>query len=890
MARSSRDAPGPFVGRSRELAAAAAVLADADRAGVVLIGGESGLGKTRLVGEIIAAGTDHNTTIIRGGAVPRQTPVPFELIHAILPPTDLDGDSERDTARADLVRATTEDVRLLHTEATVFVFEDIHWADAESLDVIDRLMGAGPLGASLLITYRPNHIHPGHPSSSFLERAERRAHTAQLRLEPLRRDEVAEYLTAAGRSADSKTVEHVHSRTGGNPLLLSELVAATDTEADLTSGLPWTLAEILRPEIERLPADERAVAEAIAVLGADVSFDLVAAAIDTSEQELLDHLRSLVDRSILAESGPDRFGFRHELVREAVADGLFTRERRRIHAAVHDALLADGSGDTVALVAHATGAGRMKEAADAARDEAHNALGDGRSQQAAAFAEQALLVHTDDLGLLRVAVVAGWLAGQERQALDHLNRWEELVGSDATDRAEILHHRVRLLWELGHAAQADQTAKELLVLAEELPVGATKAQAYADVAQHHMLSERSDDAMSAADLALVVASEAGSSADGAARQARAERASARQWLPDERLEGAAELLAVAGDAAAAGDYLVESRALNNVFVRPPGLDGRAHVKRLLRASERSGIGCATHNSHRESLLMVTAAEGDRDVHETLLEAALDEDGHRPTIVVIGAIAAADQGRFDDARRLAGRLPLVDEIPRKPRWSRVGLLAMIDLEAGQTDAARDWINDTIPDTLAMHLVLRFLSPLLDAGLEPNLRSLVDRLEPDCGSVTEPASAAIVAELAGDLERADELYEQSIGVGLYRPAPAEAEVHLARARLARARGEAGDHHIQAAAEVLAMWPGRSRERVEARRKTPADQPGTDTPALLTPREREVSALVARGLTNGGIAEQLYISTKTASVHVSNILAKLSMSSRSEIAAWVAGGALD
>jgi DNA-binding CsgD family transcriptional regulator len=57
----------------------------------------------------------------------------------------------------------------------------------------------------------------------------------------------------------------------------------------------------------------------------------------------------------------------------------------------------------------------------------------------------------------------------------------------------------------------------------------------------------------------------------------------------------------------------------------------------------------------------------------------------------------------------------------------------------------------------------------------------------------------------------------------------------------------------------------------------------PASLTPREREVAALLAEGLSNGEVARRLFISSKTASVHVSNILAKLGMASRAEVAAW-------
>jgi DNA-binding NarL/FixJ family response regulator len=59
-------------------------------------------------------------------------------------------------------------------------------------------------------------------------------------------------------------------------------------------------------------------------------------------------------------------------------------------------------------------------------------------------------------------------------------------------------------------------------------------------------------------------------------------------------------------------------------------------------------------------------------------------------------------------------------------------------------------------------------------------------------------------------------------------------------------------------------------------------TSEPAVLTPRESEILALVAEGRTNGEIGRQLFISTKTVSVHVSNILAKLDAASRTEAAA--------
>ncbi len=103
--------------------------------------------------------------------------------------------------------------------------------------------------------------------------------------------------------------------------------------------------------------------------------------------------------------------------------------------------------------------------------------------------------------------------------------------------------------------------------------------------------------------------------------------------------------------------------------------------------------------------------------------------------------------------------------------------------------------------------------------------------------------------------------------------------------RRAGWAADH-LDQAQELLARWAG---ERVDELRSVETRLGGTARTTdgagstELTPREREVAALLAEGLTNGELATRLYISPKTASVHVSNILAKLGMTSRAEIAAY-------
>ena len=908
--RMSRSGDRPFVGRTRELAAAAEILADTDRAGVALIGGESGLGKTRLVEEIIRDAPP-STLVVRGVAVPRATPIPFELIRAALDPLSVaredspvavaPADSEQYRAMADWeilaanrVLTEAEALRSLDDGSTIFVFEDVHWADPESLDVIDRLMVAGPLGASVLITYRTNALHPDHPTSSFLQRAERRSHVVQFRLEPLRREEVGEYLASSGREVNQQTVEHVHGRTGGNPLLLSELVAATAEDADLTGGLPWTLAEMLRPEIERLPAAERSVAEAVAVLGTSVDFDLLTAALAVTEDELIGRLRFLVDRGILSECGPDSFGFRHDMVGEAVADSLFAREHRRIHAAVHDALLAAGSEDVVALVAHATGAGRTKEAADAARDAATQALADGHSHQAVAFAEQALLEHTDDIDLLRVAVIAGWMTAQYRPAQHHLDRWEELVGGDSAAKAEILHYRVRLFWEQYDAEAADRAAEQLAALADTLPAGVPLVQALADVAQHDMLRGRYPRAIAAADRALDVAATVGPAADAAALQARAERASALVGNPDEQTNAIRELLQVADDASAAEHHVIASRALHNISIHHPMIEPRAHIERMRREGLCAGLNSLSNDSYRRSMLVVSEIEGDRDSFASLIETALDELEDQTELQLVAALFALDGGDTAAARTMVEALSpppgtSASDFRQPTTTWKAGALALIDLVDGNPDPIGRWIGEIDGDApaykFAKNTIPQFLSTLLEAGLADALRPITE--DERFRNSTEAFHQGIRTEVAGELEAAEGHYRQALESGMRRSAVDDSEIHLARARVARALGNDPRPHLEAAAARLVRWPGRRLDRIQSMlggRRT------IEAPGGLTPREREVALLVSRGLTNGGIADELFISTKTASVHVSNILAKLSMASRTEIAGWVTAGGLE
>jgi DNA-binding NarL/FixJ family response regulator len=147
-------------------------------------------------------------------------------------------------------------------------------------------------------------------------------------------------------------------------------------------------------------------------------------------------------------------------------------------------------------------------------------------------------------------------------------------------------------------------------------------------------------------------------------------------------------------------------------------------------------------------------------------------------------------------------------------------------------------------------------------------------------------AQLLEAEGKHEDAASRYVDAIEIGdkTFRPsAMGTAHVGAARCFILTGDIERARTHASHAAELLARWEGWRVDELHAVQRRLGVGPGVEGPDALTPREREVVELLAEGLTNAEVAARLYISPKTAAVHVSNILAKLGMASRSEVAAF-------
>ena len=182
----------------------------------------------------------------------------------------------------------------------------------------------------------------------------------------------------------------------------------------------------------------------------------------------------------------------------------------------------------------------------------------------------------------------------------------------------------------------------------------------------------------------------------------------------------------------------------------------------------------------------------------------------------------------------------------------------------------------------------VSAALEIGLpEPRLDELAAALlDADVWDAYRTLVDAQLAEAKGCTAEALSRYLSIVDAAVLGPAiRGTVRVGAARCLLAADQRTKAIAQVQAAEPLLAGWQGWRVDQLDRVRA----QLGMTTagPTALTPREREVAVLISDGLTNTELARRLYISPKTAAVHVSNILRKLGVSSRTEVAGHVGLG---
>jgi len=791
---------------------------------------------------------------------------------------------------------------LIGDAPAVIIFEDLHWADSESAALFERL--ADQHGPRLLIgTYRPDEVTTRQPVAGLLARMERRHTVTHVRLDRLTPAQTAAMLAAAtGAPAPLRAATALHHRTGGNPFFLEELLRALpgyDAEALVEQPLPWSLADVLRGQVEDLEPVSHRVVEAAAVLGHRIPFDLLADVTGTGEDELIAVLRDLVSRGVLVESGEDEFVFRHALVREAISDQMLARQRRRLHEAALDVLLRGGASDPAMVAHHARGAGRYDDMIDAARRGTALYLSIGSAYQALHLAEMGLDEVPDDTELLSGAARAAWLAGLLDDALRYGRKWRDLAVT-TTDRAESLYLLVRVAWESRLWDEMGALTEDIETLIAQLPPGADQARAMTAIAQSSYLRDDLDAALVWADRALALADEF--DLPNIRLAALLEKGATLTERPQTAAEGREILSALVTDAEKAGEWVLAAHALNNLVQGEPPSSPDEHAETLERMrvdAERAGFESLAVATYFQGRARLAWRAGDlRAAIATLQEGREQDRGLRRRgrwadyhgVFLAGAYLEA--GELDRAEQVIADLATVPnnpppstipglafhvacrrhDLPRAEATLDDLLRALVEEDWRSGDRAHDLVSAALEGGLPLPRLDRMAAELLDADVWDDFRTLVD---------------AQLAEAHGRHAEALAGYLSIAEAHIFGPAiRGTVRVGAARCLLAADRREEAAAQVETAAALLAEWQGwrvAQLDQVRARLGlAPVDAPPAVTgPAALTPREREVAVLIGDGLTNAELARRLYISPKTAAVHVSNILRKLGVASRTEVA---------
>jgi DNA-binding CsgD family transcriptional regulator len=868
-----------------------------DQPSVALVSGEPGIGKTRLVREALGAAPNRITTLAVS-AQPGSMGRPLDAVVG-LAPADVSGDVQAEAVLA-AVRSAAQH------GPTVLVVEDLHWIDAASANLIDRIAQQPWPNLVLIATYRPTDLVRGQPGGELVLRLERRHSVEQLRLERLGRSDVSAMVGAisavTGTTPSSAMVEALYRRSSGVPFVVEELLRAAGPRAIasdlLEADLPWSLEEAVRQQVAELAHGHRRLVEALAVYGRSASFDALLVVTESGEDELLADLRALVAAGVVFEVADDQFWFSHALVAEAIVEQLLGRERRRLHERCFEAVRAAPVLDHASLARHAEGAGRHDEVPAIARKGAARYLQKGLTFSALRLAAEGLGEAPNDPELLAVATEAAWRLDFGAEALDTATRWQR-VAVEVADRIEATRFVARLHHELDDDAASLEALRQLEQLAASLDDVQQRGTAAAAIAQVHMISGRDEIAVEWAERALADARAAGDSSIEA--RALVERAgSIAGSVGRPRAESLVALDEALRAARCAGDAVLLTRAINNGLDLLPAHSAEAGVLRAEMRDVSSRVGFDKLGTGNALLWEISAAYGDGDLAALRRVAA---EGSQwwvrraaPSKFVSSAELeyALEEGRIADATEAF--LDFSACCPNSHRQYSLRFDLALAAARGDRDrvaSAFDELLDTAPfDDAASTLnhVIAMVEQLLGTGTTPALvrGRLLDGWLGD-----HPSADAFRAHAEGLLRLAEDDHEGAVvalAAVLDTPDDRLARPLIGSLRTAHAEALLGVGDRPGALIVvrraidddLGRWPGVRRDRAQALARR-LEGASTRADGELTAREQEVATLLAEGLTNGQVAERLFISPKTAAVHVSNILAKLGLSSRAEIAAW-------
>jgi len=825
----------------------------------------------------------------------------------------------------------------------VVVLEDLHWADRATCDLVAFLARTLRSGRVLLVaSYRSDELHRRHPLRPLLAELVRLSGVERIELAPFSQAELAEYLEAIpGVTLPADRVERIYERSEGNPFFAEQLVAAG---GDAQLLLPATLADVLLARIQALTEPAQQLLGVAAVAGRQVSHRSLSQVLGRPEPELEQALREAVGSGVLmADASTQTYAFRHALLQEAVYGDLLSSEQVRLHGAYASLLAAEPEGAAAELAHHCLASHDLPGGLTAsvrAAEESMAVLAPAETLRHLSSAlklwervpDAAAVTSTDRIDLMLRAAEAAAAAGEEPRAAALAQAAAAAVDAtaDPARAARAYERRGRYLLHAGQVEEALGAQASAVELVPAQPPTRLRGRVTAAMAQVLIDVGRPAEARGWCQEALAVARAVGSvddEADALVTLGRienyADSAKARSLYAEGRTR-----------AASVGNLEIEARALEELAWLDEELGNLAAAEAVFdegaELARRTGLGWSAFGIEmRCGQCLVRYKTGAWDACERLA-AAIPEPVTTQKAAQWAAAALPVEiarGRASVDRRLR-QLVALTGTDRYRDVEVAGLEAEHATWQGNLDRGRSAIQRGLAATDTFEAVelpdlIAYVGWMCTKGLTVEAESAERaRLAGDAAALDD--AVAVGGAL---LEQARAAAEQASRAGLARDVDLRGWYAKAEAEWTRLQGHSDPKAWQAAVEAFSyghvyavarcQWRlaeallgvgDRDQATVAARaahqttvrlgaeplrgalealaRRGRLDLgigiPAERTLAGLTRREVEVLRLLVEGRSNRQIAERLFISGKTASVHVTNILAKLGVHSRLEAAA--------
>jgi DNA-binding CsgD family transcriptional regulator len=949
---------------------------------VLLVSGEAGIGKTRLVSEMRGRAQAAGFRVLEGACYETDRALPYaafiDLLRAyvgadpgagaalasvpnraslgallpelreVLPGNGISTSTDAESAKRDTVHAFSALFgEFASVRPLLIVIEDVHWSDDTSAELLLHLARHTRSAAiALVLTFRPDETHPA--LAGLLAGLNRERLAAELRVQRLTRaetDAVVQAIFHLDRPTRADFLDLLASLSEGNPFLIEEILRSlvASGEIYLRDGqwdrkplpelhVPHSVREAVEQRLAMLSEPARRSVQLAAVVGRRFGFTFLQLLCGSDEPAILTSMKELLGAGLVVEESAEAFVFRHALTREAVYAGLLARERQALHRQVAELIeqLHTDEPDT------------LDDHLDLAYHYFEGAVWDKALDFGLRAGERALALYAPRAAVdqLSRALSAGVHLGESApselryargQAYHMLGEFEparnDLVAALEDARVEAdeeLEWRVllelALLWSGRDYDRTGAYVREALMVAERLNDPGCLGDSLNRLGNWHMNVQQTDAALDCHQRALAVFEGLGDRRGiaetldmlGVTNQQAADPVRAAEYY-----DRAIPLLRELDDR----PRLIEAVVLRTLIGGAYTVD-RVPPSMVVPADAESGLIMARNIGWRagESFAAWELALwlGPRGEYARALDLATsalhiaEEIEHRQWMAGARCALAAlhqDVLAFNDARRHAENALELSRAIGSPVWLAISAAFLASIAVGQRDLERaaailDAVQtvDTPPRTMGQRLITYARAELLLARRQPaDALDLLQQLG-DLDACVTPRRDLLRGETLSALNRLGEaeaaLREARRGADLItsrslawritaalgrlyarqrRPPEAEEAFGTARRMIAELRealpaGLLRDIFVQQTGGQLPAERSLS-DRAVARERF----------AGLTGREREVAALLARGLSNRAIADELVVGERTVETYVSSILNKLGYTSRAQVAAW-------